>query len=155
MSQTIILKKLYLFKDLSESEIEVVARSAASKSYLPGDEIFSQGSRAKALFIIQSGGVSISQISEKNDQVEVTRLGPGSHFGEMSFLDGEARSATAAAIEPTTIIELDYDKLSEIMIKHPGIAIHFYRQFAIFLCGRLRVTTKDLSFSRSKVLSHF
>ncbi len=150
-----LLKKLYLFKDLSDAEIEIINQAATNKSYLVGDEVFSQGTRAKALFVIQSGGVRISQTSESNEQVEVTRLGPGSHFGEMSFLDGEYRSASAVIIEPSEIVALDYDKLSEIMIKHPGIAVYFYRQFAHFLCGRLRVTTKDLSFSRSKVLSHF
>lgn len=155
MPNTNVLKKLYLFKDLSDKEIEVISKSATDKKLLPGDEVFSQGSRAKALFIIQSGAVKISQNLESGDAVEITRLGPGAHFGEMSFLDGELRSAGAQAIEPTEIVEVNYDKLSEIMINHPGIAVHFYRQFAHFLCGRLRITTKDLSFSRSKVLSHF
>ncbi len=155
MANAKLLKKLYLFKDLSDGEIDVINKAATNMSYLPGDEVFSQGARAKALFVIQSGSVKINQTSETGDTVEVTRLGPGSHFGEMSFLDSEARSATALVLEPSEIIAMDYDKLSEIMIEHPGIAVHFYRQFAHFLCGRLRITTKDLSFSRSKVLSHF
>jgi len=155
MGNTDLLKTLYLFKDLGESEIDIIKNTASLETFQTGDEVFSQGDRAKALYVIQSGAVKISQTPESGDTIEITRLGPGSHFGEMSFLDGEARSATASAIEPTEIVEINYDKLSEIMIEHPGIAAHFYRQFAHFLCGRLRVTTKDLSFSRSKILSHF
>ena len=150
-----ILKSFYLFKDLASTELNLVAKSAVLTSFMPGDEIFSQGDPARALYILQSGSVRIQQTTDKGDSVEVTRLGAASHFGEMSFLDGEVRSATASALEQSQVVVIDYDKLSEIMIEHSGIAVHFYRQFALFLCGRLRVTTKDLSFSRSKILSHF
>ncbi len=155
MGNTNLLKKLYLFKDLSEGELAVVEKATSTESYGPGDEVFSQGDRAKALLIIQSGSVKIHQVTDTGDSVEITRIGSGSHFGEMSFLDGEPRSASATALEQSIIVFVDYDKLSEIMITHPGISVHFYRQFAQFLCGRLRITTKDLSFSRSKILSHF
>lgn len=150
-----LLKKLYLFKDLSAAELELVTGAVSTINCGPGDEVFSQGDKARSLFIIQSGTIKIHQLAEGGESVEVTRIGAGSHFGEMSFLDGEPRSASATAVEQSEIIVIDYDKLSMIMIEHSGISVHFYRQFAIFLCGRLRITTKDLSFSRSKVLSHF
>jgi CRP/FNR family transcriptional regulator, cyclic AMP receptor protein len=155
MANINLLKKLYLFKDLNDKELEIVGGAAAEKKYLPGDEVFSQGERATALYVIQFGSVRIHQRSEKGDGVEVARLSSGAHFGEMPFLDGETRSATATAIEGTTIMALDYDKLGLIMVEHPGIATHFYRQFSIFLCGRLRMTTSDLSFARGQNLSHF
>ncbi len=155
MANAALLKKLYLFKDLTDAEIDLIKSAAVSESYGPGDEVFSQGERARALFLIQSGSVKITNSTEGGDPVEITRLGSGAHFGEMSFLDGEARSASAVAVEMSEIIAIDYDKLTRIMIDKPGIAVLFYRQFAHFLCGRLRMTTQDLSFSRSKVLSHF
>lgn len=155
MGNANLLKKLYLFKDLSDGEIALIEKATNKMSFGPGDEVFSQGERAKSLFVIQSGTVKIHQVTPSGDNVEITRIGMGSHFGEMSFLDSEVRSASATALEQSEILNVDYDKLSEIMIEHPGIAVHFYRQFAHFLCGRLRVTTKDLSFSRSKILSHF
>lgn len=150
-----LLKKLYLFKDLSAGELEHISSAAKTINCGPGDEIFSQGDRATGLYIIQTGTVKIHQLSEGGESVEITRVGAGSHFGEMSFLDGEPRSASATAIEQSEIVVINYDQLSQIMIEHAGIALHFYRQFALFLCGRLRITTKDLSFSRSKILSHF
>jgi len=155
MSNANLLKKLYLFKDLSDSEIDIIKNATKTDAYQTGDEVFSHGERARALYIIQSGSIKVHQTAESGDTVEIARLGVGSHFGEMSFLDGEPRSATASALEMTEIITVDYEKLGQIMMDYPGISGHFYRQFAIFLCGRLRVTTKDLSFSRSKILSHF
>lgn len=155
MANVNLLKKLYLFKDLNDSELAIVAGAASEKKYLPGEEVFSQGERATALYLIQFGSVRIHQRTDNGDSVEVARLGAGAHFGEMAFLDGETRSATATAVENTTITALDYDKLAAIMVEHPGIATYFYRQLAMFLCGRLRMTTQDLSFARGQNLSHF
>ena len=73
----------------------------------------------------------------------------------MAFLDGESRSATATAIEKTDIIRLEYGKLLEVLNTNPAIAVHFYRELAKFLCGRLRITTNDLSFAREQNFSHF
>ena len=155
MVKTELLKQLYLFKDLSDAEMKHITEIANVSKVSPGDEVFSQGDRATSLYILQYGSIKIHITEESGDSVEITRLGPGSHFGEMPFLDGEARSANATALEPSEIVVLDYDKLSEIMVDHQGIAVHFYRQFATFLCGRLRLTTKDLTFARSQVVSHF
>ncbi|MEK6555790.1 MAG: cyclic nucleotide-binding domain-containing protein, partial [Bdellovibrionota bacterium] len=142
------------FKDLSEAELRHVEKAAVDKTYATGDDIFSQKDRAKAMYLIQFGGVRIHQKVENDDSVEVARLGVGAHFGEMPFIDGEPRSATATAIEKTEIIEIPYDKLTDLFIAHPSIATHFYRQMSHFLCGRLRMTTTDLAFARSH-MSHF
>ena len=155
MVKTEVLKKLYLFKDLTDSELETVQSAAELKQCNPGDEITSQGESAKSLFLVEYGSIKIHLTEENGESVEIARLGSGSHFGEMPFLDGEPRSASATAIEPSEIVVVNYDKLSEIMAEHQGIAVHFYRQFAHFLCGRLRMTTKDMTFARSKVVSHF
>lgn len=155
MGRENLLKKLYLFKDLSETELAQVAEIANDIKFSSGDTIFSENSKADALYVVKSGTVKISQNSESGDLVEVTRIGAGSHFGEMSFLDGKPRSASAIASGEVEVVSLEYQKLSLMMIQHPGMAVHFYRQFADFLCGRLRATTNDLSFSRSRNISHF
>ncbi len=155
MANKELLRKLYLFKELGEKELDIVTATSSMEVHNSGDEIFSQGEKAKAIYLIQNGEVKIQQTTENGDPIEITRLGPGSHFGEMPLLDGEPRSATAATLTRSEVLRIDYEKILNVMADHPAIAIYFYRQFAHFLCGRLRTTTKDLSFSRSKILSHF
>ena len=82
-------------------------------------------------------------------------LGTGSHFGEMAFIDGESRSASATALERTELIIVPYEKLKELANSEVHLSEKFHRELALFLCGRLRVTTSDLTFSREKNLSHF
>lgn len=149
-----LLKNVYLFKDMTPTELDQLSALAKVENYSPGDEVFSEGDPASSLFIIKYGSVRIRR-SGQNDHVEVAQLGTGAHFGEMSFVDGEPRSATVIALEKSEIVKIDFAALNAYFEKHPGTAVKFYRALSHFLCGRLRVTTMDLSFSREKNIRHF
>ncbi len=150
-----IIKNIYLFKECSPAELSQVQHLVQTQVMNPGDEIFSQGDRALSLYIVKMGTVRIEQKSKSGEVIHLATFGSGSHFGEMSFLDGETRSATVSAVEKTEILKIDYHALKEMMETHPALAVKIYRALAGFLCGRLRVTTTDLSFAREKNLRHF
>lgn len=150
-----LLQNVYLFKNLSSEQMEVVSEAGRLETFNAGDDIFAQGDSAQALYVIKYGSIRIHQKSSSGDNIEVANLGTGSHFGEMALVDGEPRSASATAIEKSEIVVLDYEKLNSILDKHVSIAASFYKELAHFLCGRLRITTNDLSFAREKNLSHF
>ncbi len=135
--------------------MELVSEIARRETFAPNDDIFSQGDKATALYVIKFGSVRIHQKSSEGDNIEVASLGTGSHFGEMAFIDSEPRSASATAIEKSEIVVLDYERLAEVLKKDKDIALEFYKELGHFLCGRLRITTNDLSFIREKNLSHF
>lgn len=155
MSDKHLLENIYLFKGLNNEQLDLIEELATMSTFNPGDDIFSQGDKAQALYIIKYGSIRIHQKADSGDNIEVAVLGTGSHFGEMAVLDGEPRSATATAIEKTDVVEIDFEKLKSVLSEHPLIALHFYNKLAHFLCGRLRITTNDLSFAREKNLSHF
>ncbi len=155
MSTQNLLHDIYLFKEMTPSEVEKINAIAQISSYIPGDEIFNQGAGAHALYIIKFGSVRIQQTAYTGDNIDVATLGAGSHFGEMAFVDGENRSATAMAMERTEIISLEFDRLRDCLVQNPSIAVKFYKSLCHFLCGRLRITTSDLSFAREKNLRHF
>ena len=150
-----LLKNIYLFREMSNDELKKIGELTQLDTYQRGDEVFTQGDSAKALYVIKYGSVRIYQKGSSGDKIEVAILGTGSHFGEMAFIDGENRSATAEIMEKCEIFRLDYDKLSTFLKGSPTTAVTFYRALTHFLCGRLRVTTTDLSFSREMNLRHF
>ena len=49
-------------------------------------------------------------------------LGPGDFFGELSLLDGGARSASAVTLETTETLTLDRDPFVAILERHPEVA---------------------------------
>lgn len=150
-----VLQNIYLFKGVSQEELELISSITETESYQAGDDVFGETDAAQALYVIRHGSIRIHQKSDSGENIEVATLGTGSHFGEMAFVDGEKRSASCTAIENTEIVLLKYQRLNELLEAHGSIAVHFYKELARFLCGRLRITTNDLSFAREKNLSHF
>lgn len=155
MGQKNLLKNVYLFKTMDEDQLAKISDIAELKTYGPGEEIFSQHGKAEALYVINYGSVRIYQKSTSGDNIEVAILGSGSHFGEMAFVDGEERSATAEIMERSDLVEIPYQRLQALLDGDLEIAVKFFQELAHFLVGRLRVTTNDLSFAREKNLSHF
>lgn len=149
-----LLQNVYLFKELTPKELEQLNSIAKLETHIAGDEIFMEGDAAHSLYIIKMGTAKI-QHSGKDDRVDVATLGTGSHFGEMAFVDNEKRSASVTVTEKADIVRIDYADLRKLLEANPTIAVKVYRALAHFLCGRLRVTTTDLSYAREKNLRHF
>ncbi len=150
-----MLHNVYLFKTLTPDEMKQVSDLATTESHSAGQTIFIRGEPAKALYLIKFGSVKIRQTTKSGDFMDVATMGTGSHFGEMPFIDGAVRSATAIAAEPVELLMVPYDKLAAVLAKSPIVAMKVYREMAHFMCGRLRSTTNDLEFAREKNLSHF
>lgn len=150
-----LLKNCYLFRDMNGDELSKIDGALSVEIFNRGDEVFSQGDPAKALYIIKMGSVRVMQKGSSGDLIEIAVLGTGSHFGEMAFLDNEQRSATVEVLEKSEILRVDYEKLRNILSQNLNVAVKMYRALSLFLCGRLRVTTNDLSFAREMNLKHF
>lgn len=149
-----LLQDLYLFKDLLPQELTSLSALAKVHTFNKDEEVFRAGEPAQSLFVIRHGTVKI-RFAGKDAEIEVAQLGTGAHFGEMSFVDGQARSATAVAVERSELLEIDFDALRAFFDKNPATGLKFYRSLSLFLAGRLRVTTTDLTFSREKNIRHF
>lgn len=70
--------------------------------YNAGDVIFQEGYPADNAYIIQTGKVEIYQTKDGQEQIIAT-LGPGEMFGEYGVLDDHPRTASARAVEDTTL----------------------------------------------------
>jgi CRP-like cAMP-binding protein len=73
-----------------------------------GTVIFRQGDAGEEMFVISQGRIRLTlggQLHEK----EIAVLGPGDFFGELSLLSGAARTATAEAIEDSTLLPIGRD----------------------------------------------
>ena len=151
-----LLENLYIFRGLSNEDLSKIEAIAELESYSSGDLIFRQNDVADAFFVIQHGMVNI-ELDEKVDKsghIAVATLGTGSHFGEMGFLDDQPRSASAIAASYSDILRIDYSATKEVLESDSALSIHVYKQLAIFMCSRLRLTTLDLKYERSRNLGH-
>ncbi len=150
-----LLKKCYLFKDMTESELTKLESALTSETYDTDEDVFKQGDEAHSMHLIKKGLVKVLQVGNDHDMIAVATLSSGSHFGEMAFLDNEKRSATVTAAEKTELLRVDYEELRKVLTADTAMSIKFLNAMALFLCGRLRITTNDLSFARERNVKHF
>ncbi|MFC4250528.1 MAG: cyclic nucleotide-binding domain-containing protein [Sinimarinibacterium flocculans] len=149
MERRSLLRNVYLFSDFSDAELGEIEEIAQPQAHAGSVELFREGQDADSLLIIKYGSVQIAQ-SGDNNTVMLATLGSGAHFGEMSLLDAEPRSATARTLEDSELVVIAYDKLRAVLDAQPAIAAKFYRALALYLGGRLRATSSDLNFARSR-----
>jgi CRP/FNR family cyclic AMP-dependent transcriptional regulator len=69
-----------------------------------GQALFTEGDRAERVFLIDSGRVMISCMSAEGREIVLGLRGDGDIIGELSTLDGEARTATALAVDDVETI---------------------------------------------------
>jgi len=79
---------------------------AVEKKYSNNEIIFSEGASGDWIFIILSGVVEISK-NRKNKKLVLAKLEEGEILGELSFLGGQKRSATARAVGKTRLGVID------------------------------------------------
>jgi CRP-like cAMP-binding protein len=134
------LASLRLFNDMSQADIELFAASCEERMLMSDEILFNEGGSDNSIWMVLSGRVDIF----KNIRGDVDRilasLGAGESIGEMGFVDGSCRSASARTTEPSTFMVLSRQGFNTIEKEHPSIAAVFYRNLSIVLTERLRST---------------
>lgn len=116
------LKRVGLFSALTEPEFAVLEADAILQEFAKGERIAQQGDIADSLFVIRRGGVVVRITDGEGKEHEVTHLGPGEHFGEMSLLTGEPRAASIVAESDVELIGIFHETMREIILARPEIA---------------------------------
>lgn len=117
------LARLPIFAALHANERLTLAGKAYRKSFRPDEVIFDKGDPGFTLYIIESGMVKIALPSEEGGEALLALLVPGEFFGELSLFDGEPRSASAVAMEPTETVVLHREEFLSFISQHPSVVI--------------------------------
>jgi len=133
-----LLKQSDIFSAVSTDDLRFVAASLTEKIYFPGDVIFQLNDNGTEMFIINSGKVGISL--KKTGHDFISTLSSGSSFGEMNLLDGLPRSASAIAIEESSLLTLNKSTLHGLLLSYPEISLSILKTLSL----RLRDTNKKI-----------
>jgi CRP-like cAMP-binding protein len=140
-----LLSNSALFAELAPTALEFLAERATRITYERGRTIFHQGDAGDSLFVIAEGFVKIWVSSSDGGEMVLATLRSPDAFGELSAVDGRPRSASATAVEPTTLIGLDRATLLDGVHRHPDVADGMLRALG-GLARRITEQTSDLVF---------
>jgi CRP-like cAMP-binding protein len=128
------------FSSLTDAELGGLADKSDTVYWEPGTVVFEEGERGTDCYVLHSGAVKILRRFPDGRRITLARLGPGSVVGELALFNGERRSATVEAVEPTLAIALAGEDVMGILKSDPEAAI----SVAIGLADRLRAANERM-----------
>jgi acetaldehyde dehydrogenase / alcohol dehydrogenase len=130
----------------TESDLAALAGYSTDVSFPAGSCIFKAGSAADCCYFINQGQVRIELDRSELDSEDVLGiLEPGSMLGEMGFLDGMPRSASAYAetnVLARKVLKADVERLAEV---NPRAVASLYGLLGRDAAAKLRTTNERLA----------
>jgi small-conductance mechanosensitive channel len=124
-----LLELVAIFASLTTEERKAIAAKLKPKSYDKDEVLVEPGTILHSLFIVGAGVLSFTR-EESEGEIELLRIGPGDHFGEIGMLTGASATAKISALIPATVYELANDDLSPILQARPEVAQGLCRALA-------------------------
>jgi CRP-like cAMP-binding protein len=118
-----LFREVPLFADLDKADIESLIAVATRRKFPKDSVIFFEHDPGDSLFMILTGRVKVTILSDDGREIILSVLGEKDFFGEMSLLDNEPRSATAIAMEDTEVVILHQREFLSIVERRPRILV--------------------------------
>jgi uncharacterized membrane protein len=112
-----------IFGLLDDEEREALAEMMGAREFKQGETVFHYGDPGGEIFILRTGRVELFVESTEGEKIVLAENEQGDVIGELSFLDGGPRTATAVAREDTQMLVLDRIRLLDFIDKHPHAAM--------------------------------
>jgi len=136
------LEEKVLMRKMDDSEIEMLKKLVDVAEFKTGDTIMEQGNNAGILYTLRSGTAKIS-CSNNGEEVRLAVIDETSLFGEMSFLTGEAASATVTAKTDCVVYSLTRAAYSELMQKNQDIVFALFTHLLVHAGNVIRKMNKE------------
>ena len=133
------LQETKLFQDVDLTDLEDLITRMEAKTFPRGSVLFNLGDEGDAMYIIRSGRIRI-YMYDRDEEITLRYYGKNDIFGELSLLDRQPRSASAAAAEELDVLRLDRENFIAFLFERPSIGLAMMRS----LSQRLRFTTDYL-----------
>jgi CRP/FNR family cyclic AMP-dependent transcriptional regulator len=121
MNTADFLSTVPLFKSIG-SEVANFALMAREKTYPKGSVILFEDDPGDSLFVVRAGRVKVVLVAEDGREVILGILGVGEHFGELSLIDDQPRSAHVVAMEDSTLLVLRREDFRRRVEQSPQVA---------------------------------
>jgi len=138
------LGEIELFRGRKAETLAAFEACMDKRTYKAGEKIFARGDGGDELLLIRRGSVRIMLPLDEKQGHHLATFGRGDFIGEMSFLDGAARSADAIAFADTDLYALSRKRFDVLASEHKRLAINLFEGLARMLSMRMRITNAEL-----------
>ena len=127
------LRHISIFKDCEALPLQILAFAAERQEFAIGEEILSQGKKARAAYVILDGSVDL----RRENQV-IGRAEPGALLGEVAMIGGNQSSITAVALDVVSTARISHELFLRVVNEYPDFGKAIFQNLAIKLDGSVR-----------------
>jgi CRP-like cAMP-binding protein len=136
-----ILARTELFGGIDEAARRRIAEHVAERVVERGQCVFTQDEPGDRMYVLADGMVKLFVASRDGGIVELVRHRPPATFGEVALLDGGPRSASAEAVERSTLLMVTRAELLHLLRAKDQVAEALLRTLGTIV----RRTTRQVS----------
>jgi len=115
------LKKVSLFKNLTDAEFKELEPYLATVSVRKKETIFSEGEPPEWFYLVLSGKVKVTKISHEGKEIILEVISPTDIFGGVAVIRGFPYPANAVAMEDSSVVKISRKNLMRLVDRFPNL----------------------------------
>lgn len=115
-----------LFRGIAKEHLRAIQSQASQHGYGQGNWIFRQGERAKKIFLLMDGRVSISLITPDGLEVLLAFITSGSIFGFNALVEDHNYVVSARAAHDSRVLCWTGATIRQLIRKYPELALNIF-----------------------------
>jgi len=116
-----ILKKIDLFKNLSDEELKELEHYLTTSLFKKKEDIFTEGDAPEWFYIVLTGKVKVTKISHDGKEIILEIISPYDIFGGVAVLRNFPYPANAVAMEDSKILKISRKNLMRVVDRFPNL----------------------------------
>lgn len=141
-----LLKKIFVFSNLTEEELDKIAGIVRMRQYKKNSVIFHEGDPGEGLFFVQKGKIKLTKLSSDGKEKILHFCQAGDVFAEVLLFDEGEYPATAETLEDAEIGLIHHQDMERLLRDNNEITLKILKVMA----KRLREAQyhiRDLAFN--------
>jgi len=115
------LKKIDLFKNLSDEELKELEHYVTTAMYRKKEDIFTEGDAPEWFYIVLTGKIKVTKISHDGKEIILELISPYDIFGGVAVLRNFPYPANAVAMEDSEILKISRKNLMRLVDRFPNL----------------------------------
>ena len=136
------LRGVPLFSGLGRDQLASLSAVVRQRLYAGGAIILTEGEPGEALFSLKKGSAKVTRADAHGREVILAFVREGEFFGELSILDGLARSANVIALEESEVYIIERSDFVDLIQHHSALSLHLLREMA----RRIRASNQQIEY---------
>ena len=143
-----LLRESSLFKDLTDQEMDKIARFSRMATFESGDVLFHEGEPSEEIYLVANGTVAVEvgllgRQRRRRATIETVRR--GQCVGWSAGVGSAKYMGTANVVEPTTVVTINGKAIRSLFEEDPSLGLRVMRKLVELARSRLTHTTERLA----------